>query len=136
MNPMKEIIDFGKKLISRIGILTLAVICSKGTIQFTDVKCLTTVAIVIGFVDIFINVIITVMFQNITAKKAIWAFILTVFSGFMELGVAINIVNGFVIDGVLPFILLAFAVSNIWYQIGFTKVSPEEMSLEEENDNE
>lgn len=64
------------------------------------------------------------------------AFAITIFSGFIELGVAVNIVIGFVINGVLPFILLGFAVSNIWYQVGITKVTPEEMSLEEDNKNE
>lgn len=143
MNPAKRLIQFGKKLLPRIGILTLAVILSKGKIQFVNVECLVTVAIVMGITDIVIDVIQYILLRNITvvkvlstAVKVILAFAITIFSGFIELGVAVNIVIGFVIDGVLPFILLGFAVSNIWYQVGITKVTPEEMSLEEDNKNE
>lgn len=136
MNPVKRLIQFGKKLLPRIGILTLAVILSKGKIQFVNVECLVTVAIVMGIIDIVIDVIQNILLRNITAIKLLLAFAITIFSGFIELGVAVNIVIGFVINGVLPFILLGFAVSNIWYQVGITKVTPEEMSLEEDNKNE
>ena len=133
MNPIKRLIQFGKKLLPRIGILTLAVLLSKGKIQFTNVECMVTVAIVMGITDIVIDVIQNILLRNITAIKLLLAFAITIFSGFIELGVAVNIVIGFVINGVLPFILLGFAVSNIWYQVGITKVTPEEMSLEEDN---
>ena len=131
MNPVKRLIQFGKKLLPRIGILTLAVILSKGKIQFVNVECLVTVAIVMGITDIVIDVIQNILLRNITAIKLLLAFAITIFSGFIELGVAVNNVNG-----VLPFILLGFAVSNIWYQVGITKVTPEEMSLKEDNKNE
>lgn len=136
MNPVKRLIQFGKKLLPRIGILTLVVILSKGKIQFVNVECLVTVAIVMGITDIVIDVIQNILLRNITAIKLLLAFAITIFSGFIELGVAVNIVIGFVINGVLPFILLGFAVSNIWYQVGITKVTPEEMSLKEDNKNE
>lgn len=124
MNPVKRLINYGKKLLPRIGILTLAVILSKGKIQFVNVECLVTVAIVMGITDIVLDVIQDILLRNVTAIKLLLAFAITIFSGFIELGVAINMVNGFVIDGVLPFILLGFAVT------------PEEMSLEEDNKNE
>ena len=57
MNPIKRLIQFGKKLLPRIGILTLAVLLSKGKIQFTNVECMVTVAIVMGITDIVIDVI-------------------------------------------------------------------------------
>ena len=136
MNPVERLIKFGKKLLPRIGILTLSILLSKGKIQFTNVECMVTVAIVMGITDIVIDMIQGILLQNITAVKVILAFAITIFSGFIELGVAVNMVNGFVINGVLPFILLGLAVSNIWYQVGITKVAPEEMSIEEENKNE
>lgn len=130
---MKRLYDFWKRLLMRIGILTLSAVFLKGKAQFSDVKCLITVAVVIGIVDILINLVISIATREMTATKLLVSLGIIFLSGFIELFVAKEIVVGFAVDGVLPFIFLAIAVSSFWYQFNVSKSPVEEL---ENNENE